>query len=300
MVHHVTIKDITSVVDPTWNSNEYFISNGEPSSEIYPDKVRTNFYLLFHIVQGWMDVNINDEYTIRVMPDMILAISPEMIYQDIACSESYIAHAICFTKDFLLNNIASIYTLDTFSFFSYGMNPLIKLKKSQQKNIAQLYDMMKVKRYHMGSYTHLDLIRALFFSYLYETLIIYKENDIEVSTNPLKVSVKQMDVYMRFKKMVSEQASHEKDIKFYADRLSVTPKHLTKLIKSITGQSAKKIINDTLILISGYKLKNTDASVSKISEELSFSDSPSFCKFFKKQTGLTPLEYRNTYSESSI
>lgn len=293
MIFNVDIKDITSIMDPEWNSNEYYISAGEQSSQIYPDIVRTNFYLLFHIVEGWMDVRINDHYTIRVMPDMILAISPEIYGQNIACSHPYIAHLICFTKDFLLKNIASIHTLDAFNFFFYDTNPVIKLNSENRATILQLYNIIKNKRYEIGSAPHLDLIRTLFFSYLYEALIIYKKDNSETETIPFKLPVREMDIYMKFRKLISQEICYHRDLKFYANNLSVTPKHLIKLIKNITNQTPKKIIDESLLSISKYKLTNTDLTISLISEDLNFSDPAAFCKFFKKQTGLTPKKFRN-------
>ncbi|UKB81632.1 helix-turn-helix domain-containing protein [Chryseobacterium sp. MEBOG07] len=296
MVYSVNIKDITSMIDPEWISNEYFISKGEPSFEIYPHKVRTNFYLLFHMVEGWMDVRIGEGEIVRIEKGMMLAISPEITAQDIACSDSYTAHAICFTKDFILKNIAGKYTLDFFTYFSYNAYPIIKVNDENKINLLQLYNIMKSKRYEISSEAHLDLLRALFFSYLYEALIIYNIRNGENDNNPFKLSVKEMDIYMSFKLLISNNVQHNRDLKFYACGLSVTPKHLIKLIKNITGSTPKNIINDSLIALAKNRLTYTASSILLISEELNFSSSPAFCRFFKQKTGMTPYEFRNSTS----
>ena len=65
----------------------------------------------------------------------------------------------------------------------------------------------------------------------------------------------------------------------------------------IGGGTAIDMINRSVILKAKVLLKNSDMTIENISEELNFPNSPYFCRFFKKQMGCTPKEYRSQIQE---
>ena len=80
---------------------------------------------------------------------------------------------------------------------------------------------------------------------------------------------------------------------FYADKLCLTPKYLSKLIKQASGRSAPDWIDDFVILEAKNLLKYTDLTIKEIVYKLHVPNPSVFFKFFKAHTGLTPSEYRN-------
>ena len=70
------------------------------------------------------------------------------------------------------------------------------------------------------------------------------------------------------------------------------------LVKQKTGKSAASWINRALIIHSKRELKNTDKNIAVISEELSFSSSSQFCRYFKKLVGITPRQFRKTDADT--
>jgi AraC-like DNA-binding protein len=80
---------------------------------------------------------------------------------------------------------------------------------------------------------------------------------------------------------------------FYADKLCLTPKYLSTLIKQASGRSAPDWIDDFVILEAKNLLKYTGLAIKEIVYKLHFPNQSVFFKFFKAHTGLTPSEYRN-------
>ena len=97
-----------------------------------------------------------------------------------------------------------------------------------------------------------------------------------------------------FFKYVAQYYKDNRTVKFYADKMHLTPKYLSKAIVSITGKSVMAWLDDAVILEIKIQLKTTDASVWQIAENLHFSCSSAMVQFFKKNTGTTPLKYRET------
>lgn len=99
-------------------------------------------------------------------------------------------------------------------------------------------------------------------------------------------------VYETFLKLVAEYHSKERNIIFYADKLYLTPKYLSKLVKNVSGRTAADWINGFVVLDVKNLLKYSDLSIKEIAFKMNFSSVPAFYKFFTRETGMTPLEYR--------
>jgi AraC-like DNA-binding protein len=83
------------------------------------------------------------------------------------------------------------------------------------------------------------------------------------------------------------------NLKFYADSLFITPKYLIHAIKKSSGKTPGKLIDEAIVAEAKLLLRDRDHTIAKVSERLQFSDQASFSKFFKKNTGITPVSYRS-------
>lgn len=88
-------------------------------------------------------------------------------------------------------------------------------------------------------------------------------------------------------------AGHERhDIPFYAERLSVTPNHLSAVVQERSGLTVMQWINRALVLEAKVLLRHTDLPIASIAIQLGFADATLFARFFRRETGLTAREYR--------
>lgn len=95
-----------------------------------------------------------------------------------------------------------------------------------------------------------------------------------------------------FHTLATRHFRHHHHIRFYADRLAVSEQYLSRIVRSGTGKSVGRILADLLTMEASTLLGTTKESVGEIALRLGFSDTPGFCKFFRRQTGLTPLGFR--------
>lgn len=90
------------------------------------------------------------------------------------------------------------------------------------------------------------------------------------------------------------------DISFYSSQLHITNTHLSRVVKRTTGKTVMDHINRMITMNACWMLSSSDKSINHIADELNFSDQASFSKFFKRQKGFTPSEYRNKFHYPTI
>ena len=97
-----------------------------------------------------------------------------------------------------------------------------------------------------------------------------------------------------FIQLVNAHARTQHGIGFYAERLFLSPRYLSTLIKKASGRTAKQWIDDALLMNIKVELKHSDKQTAQISEEMNFPNPAFFCKYFKRLTGITPQQYRRS------
>lgn len=104
-----------------------------------------------------------------------------------------------------------------------------------------------------------------------------------------------------FYALLNRYHGKHREVKFYADKMNITPDYLYKLIYRTDKVTPKEVIDRyTVVTIKNY-LQSTDLSVKSIADELNFEDSSYMCRFFRKMTGMSPNQFRNksVHSEKS-
>ena len=81
-------------------------------------------------------------------------------------------------------------------------------------------------------------------------------------------------------------------VSFYADALSLTPRHLTTVIRQASGRSASQWIEEYTVLEAQILLRNSPMSIKEIAYELGFNDQSLFSKYFSRVAGISPERYR--------
>jgi len=100
----------------------------------------------------------------------------------------------------------------------------------------------------------------------------------------------------RFYQLVEENYLKNLSLVDYAGLLAVTPNHLTQTMKQFTGKTSTQVIKLKQILEIKRLLVHTNLNVTEIATQLNFDDQSYFTKFFKRETELTPLQYRSQSS----
>ena len=93
-------------------------------------------------------------------------------------------------------------------------------------------------------------------------------------------------------RLLSEAYIKELRVNYYAKELFLTPKHLSSVVKEVSGKTAGEWIDVFVIFEAKSLLKSSQKNIQEISDELNFANQSFFGKYFKHYTGMSPKEYR--------
>lgn len=100
-------------------------------------------------------------------------------------------------------------------------------------------------------------------------------------------------VYNRFMDLLATNYAAQHEVQFYAKELCMTPKYFSKIITDVTGRGANSWINEYIINKAKNMLRTRpDLSLQRIGYLLGFPEQASFTRFFHKQTGVSPRNFR--------
>lgn len=100
------------------------------------------------------------------------------------------------------------------------------------------------------------------------------------------------NITLRFLQEVKENFYTERQLGFYAERLCITPRYLSRVVKESTGSSAAEWIERYVVLEAKALLKSTTMTIQQVGDVLNFPSQTFFGKYFKRRVGLSPKEYR--------
>lgn len=198
-------------------------------------------------------------------------------------SSNYTAEhdTIYFTEE-LFNGYKNHSFLQSLRFFSHGGKHVISLTDEQVKKISILFNALK----ELKDDTHAipGVVHSL--------LMLVDSIHSGAGYNQAKAISARERIISEFRKLVAERYIEHKEVAFYAASLHITPKYLSEVLQDELGKTAKKFIEEFVMMEAKSILKQTSLSVQEISYWLGYKDASSFAKIFKKQTGTSPSAYR--------
>ena len=180
-------------------------------------------------------------------------------------------------------------TEDMLSVFFYAKeSPKTTLNPNEIKCLKEYHSFLRNKVKETENIYRKEIIRILLKSLFYEIANITKKKIPEKSIRKSRKT----EVFESFLKTVATHYKQQRSVTFYADKLYLTPKYLSCVIKEISGKSAGEWIDEQVILAAKALLKSSNMTIQEISVELNFANQSFFGKYFKQHTGISPKAYR--------
>ena len=257
----------------------------------YP--VRFDGYILFFLKKGHfsLDINLN---TYDIHENSLLVVVPGNIVKLSAYKEDHIGDAellfALVSREFL-SSIRFDFNKVFQDSIRVWKNPCITLQ-GEELDLAEDYFNLTRKILSSGQDNKREILGSLLTSFIYVALGLWTRRLASARPEESSSSARVNQVFERFLALVTEYHNEQRGMAFYADKLCLTPKYLSKLVKLSSGRSAPDWIDSYVILEAKNLLKYSDKPIKEIVYLLHFPNQSVFYKFFKAHTGQTPSEYR--------
>lgn len=298
--HEVNIRELKhlsqgSIVNDNL-SDDLFIAemHYESKMDIIEYPCRFHGYMAFFCIKGEFEVEINlKKFTIR--KDSMFIYTPGNIVR-VTNIDPREKESVHFVVVAISEDLMSSTRFDFSKLYNESLrlleSPCVVINENERGLYRKYFDLIQeVSKMRMPNMR--ESVTALISSIFYLMGAMWTDRLTEAKKNGGdEMSTRSKIVLEDFLLLVRDYHTKERSLSFYADKLYLTPKYLSKLIKSVSGKSAHEWIDSFVILEAKNLLKYSDMSIKSIVYELNFPNQTTFYRFFKTKTGMTPSEYR--------
>ena len=256
-----------------------------------------DFYKIMLVTKG-VGVFTMGLNTYRIDAPTLFFIHPNDIISWRRLSDGHAGYYVLFKKAVINNSPILRSAIDKFQIFSDKQKSVIRLSDTDASTINDLFVKMQAENDLNGVYRD-DTLQAYMQLLMIEGMKLGKFPKIDA------VSDEYSHVHRFFESLETEVSGINHDTplrirtaKEFAAGLDLHPNYLNELLKKHTGQNASTHIRNRLLDEAKALLLQTDWNLTRVSYAMGFSDQPNFSYFFKKNTGLTPIEFRNSSGPS--
>ncbi len=248
---------------------------------------RHDFFEVLYLQKG-SGYHVIDGNKYEIKPPCVFFMSPGQAHK-LELSQDVEGFIFIFTSDFYLLNRSNQNSLIEFPFF-YTIHqdnpPLLLNNESDIRFLETLFRQSIAEIIQSGDHI-LEMLRSILDLILTTCAARYPVNENLLNKGKGQILVK------KFFHLIEENNQKNLSPSDYANIIGVTANHLTQTVKVLTGKTSLQIIKAKQLLEIKRLLVHTNLNVSEIANQLNFEDQSYFSKFFKRETGLTPLQYRS-------
>lgn len=167
-------------------------------------------------------------------------------------------------------------------------NPKVNLEQDEAESLSAFIEFIHDKLVCTDHVFRREIVQSLFLGFCYELSAVFQRK-METNSQPQS----RYEILFRdLMQLIVAYYKTERSVGFYASKLCLTDKYLTRVIREVSGKTISEWIKIALIFDAKSQLKYTRKTIQEISNDLNFPNPSFFGKFFKQHTGMTPKAYR--------
>ncbi len=227
-----------------------------------------------------------------VCPGTIFFISPGQVHH-FDRSEGYKGVTIKMCTDMLKNSISQGSQMDNMflkynTFHTHDTIPYHIIDQETAAILHPIVDEMEEESHKYGEFGNIDILKSLLCIFLIK-IERYGTHEAKLQLDALRPS---HQLFVQFRRMVEQEFTRLHTVQEYADRLNVAPRTLHKSVNECSGRTPLSLINNRIILEAKRLVRYSNLRIKEIASELGYEDTSYFVKFFKRETGYLPTDFR--------
>ncbi len=177
-------------------------------------------------------------------------------------------------------------------FNTFESDPCFQISEREVEALHRITELMRMEFQVDDDFARKNYLRHLLNLLLISLQRIGKRNQYV----QLPAQLKSHMVLVKFKQLLEKQYKEKHLVQHYAAMLDISVKTLSNVTKTLTQRSPLALINERIVLEAKRLLSYSEMNISEIAFEVGFDDPSYFAKFFKRQSGILPNEFRRLHS----
>lgn len=256
---------------------------------LFREPTRINAICMFVCLEGEVESRANLESITLHANSMSLHLPGDII--QVTASRCMKGFAILISNEYQ-RQLKIDFRLRTQAYINLRGNTIIEMPEEETR-LLEPYLVLLRKNIREGNG---EVIRSLSEALSHTVLLAMSKAQSERA--PEKTSTTRgQQIFNRFMELLTDYHTRERSLGFYAEKLCLTPKYMSAMVKGYTGKGALDWINEYVVLEAKILLGNTDLNVQQIAYRLNFPTQSAFGKYFRQQTGMSPRNYRQRHGD---
>lgn len=285
-IHHVDLSQIHHLPMIDFIGNDFAIFDDIKDVPFMSFPTRLNAACLAVCSSGWCKFTINLKEQ-ELKAGMMAVILPEQIVQQGERSKDFSGSFIAVSNDLMEVVLPTMQQLFPM-FFMIKDCPCIPVTPEELQCFKEYHSFLWTKVKLKDNAFRKEITQGLLLALFYEIYNIYQGH---VACETIVKSRKE-DLFERFIRAITESYKEERSVAFYAEKMFITAKHLSTVVKEVSGKTAGEWVDSLVVLEAKALLKSSELSIQEIADELHFANQSFFGKYFKHHVGVSPKEYR--------
>lgn len=230
--------------------------------------------------------------TCRISANDLITVLPQQLVSVSEISDDFSMTFFKVDKTMFLDIMSGLGKLTPGFFFYMRKNFCIRLSDKEAVRFLDYCRALDFRRNNEDAAFRRETILHLLRIYYWDHYVAFRKktgtDDFpNLNSNKEKIACK-------FAALVSEYYATQREVAFYADKLCITPVYLSQVMQEVNGQGAYEMIADYLVVRIKSLLRNADLDIKDVARQTGFANQSSLSRFFRRQTGMSPSEYRRT------
>ncbi|MBR1400688.1 MAG: AraC family transcriptional regulator [Prevotella sp.] len=262
------------------------ITDRNVMNDVWKQPFMLSFFSVILVIDGKQEYTVSGNRVALDMHDLLVTLPHQtLLFEE--CSQEVTSLHLLIDSNYFNTTLSLDERLrSSLPFDMFSSLPVFHLGETKAAEFLDLF--RQIHKAIMQPHVYKDeMIRHLI--HICQLFIAEQVYGDSVATHDLK---HKENIFKIFIHLAARNFRKERQVKFYADQLNISPTYLSRVVRELSGNTVYGYISNFLYNEICMLLKTTDMTMAEISDRLNFSDQSALTNFFKQKSGASPLAYR--------
>lgn len=268
-------------------NHDLLLLNDVSSEDLLTSPVQLGFLLIGICRSGRIDLMVNGRLVSVRAGDLIISLGGQILHEEYR-SDDFHASVVLMSRSFAQDCVVGLNYMWPYLLYVLK-NPVIALGEEERLWILECYNLLRRRMHKATGRYKRDTIVALTRAFYFEICDLL---DTHVQPNRTASHNRSYAIFDTFIRLVSQHFKEQRGVEWYSREMCLTPKHLSEVVKSVSGRTAGQWITTMVIIEIKTLLQNSSLSIKEIAIEMNFPNQSFLGKYFKNVEGISPTDFR--------